>query len=420
MGDGSARTRVPEAASSPAGADSLYLDARFGIAGDMLLAALLDLGADPSAVFGPLHRALPPFGARLETVARRGILSKRLTIEPAEHAPHQRTRAEVLAIIDGVALPPRAAERARAAFRLLAEAEGAVHGAPPERIHFHEVGAIDSLVDVLGTLLAVELLAPSRIVCSSLPLGSGSVATAHGVYPVPAPATLRLLAGIPSHPFAVDREVSTPTGVALARVLADGFGDAPAGRIGRIGYGAGSRIARDHEPPNLLRVWSVAESAHDEPRTCMLLETNIDHLSGEDAGHAMERLLAAGALDVFLIPTLQKKSRPGLLVTVLAPPDRVAEIERTLFIETGTLGVRRRTAERRVLARDWAEVEVPGGTVRVKRAYLDGVLVSARPEYEDLRRAAETSGRPVAELRRLAERALAADPQPPPEGTGSE
>lgn len=392
--------------------NGIYLDAAAGIAGDMMLAALLDLGLPESAVLGPLRASLPPFSWTLHRVRTRGLAASRLEVAPLETDPPARTLTEIERIIAEGTWPAEVKQTATRVFRLLGEAEARIHGIGLDRIHFHEVGALDSLVDVIGTVLAVHLLAPSSLTVSSLPLGSGTVRTDHGLYPVPAPATLELMTGVPTHPLPVAREVSTPTGVALARVLADGFGPAPAGQIVAIGYGAGTREAAANELPNVLRAWSYTPAlAGHGCQQILVLESNLDHVSGEDAGHLVESLMAAGALDAFLIPTIQKKSRPGLLVTALAEADSVDRLERVIFELSGTLGVRRRVCERRALVRSVETVDLDGTPVRVKCAYLDGVRLDARPEFEDLKRLSAATQEPIRRLRERVVRALPPEPR---------
>ena len=396
----------------------LFVDATYGIAGDMLLAALFDWGVPEAIVREPLEAILPPFSLEVRQESRRGIAAKRVTVTSEEtHSPH-RTLPQILEIIDNEALSPWVREQAAATFRHLAEAEGAVHGCSPEEVHFHEVGAIDSLVDIIGCVLAIDAVGAEEIRFSSLPLGSGQVKAAHGVYPIPAPATLRLLAGLPTHPYPVGREVTTPTGAVLAKTLgtlSDSHGAPPPARIERIGVGSGTQRAAEHEPPNLIRVWSYAASpsARIERERVLVLETNVDHLAGEDLGHALERLLAAGALDAFAIPTTQKKSRPGSLLTVLATPESAARLEECLFAWTGTLGVRQYETSRRALRRRTTLLEAEGHEIRVKWAEHPSGEWIPRPEFDDIRLLAEASGRSIAEVRgEIVRRAEAAPPAP--------
>ncbi|MHC4935260.1 MAG: nickel pincer cofactor biosynthesis protein LarC [Planctomycetota bacterium] len=402
----------------------LHIDARRGIAGDMLLAALLDLGVPSERVFGPLS-PLPPHSVEVSECLRRGIRVRQLRVRGREDSPPHRGWREIEALILRLDLPQRARETALACFDRIATAEASVHGIPKEKVHFHEIGAIDSLVDILGVCLAVAHLDPVGITVSSLPLGSGTVRTAHGTLPVPAPATLRLLQGVPTHPFPVEREVTTPTGAALAAVLADRFGDPPPGTILADGTGAGQREAAPDEPPNLLRVWTSVpsvESAGLEEVT--LLETNLDTVPGEDAGDYISALLREGALDAWMTPILGKKGRPGLVLSCLAPDTGVEHLRRRIFRLTGTLGVRQRRCERAVLPREVVELPYEGGVLRVKRGWHEGELLWERPEHEDLARIARETGETLREVRSRVERHLAAlreegEPPPPPSGASS-
>ncbi len=386
----------------------LYVDAARGIAGDMLLGALLDLGVPEEAVLNPLAEVLPPFRAFTAVVKKRGITARTFTVETVEHDPPHRTFRTIRALIEASSLPEAVRRRSVEVFEALAIAEAEVHGSTPEDVHFHEVGAIDSLVDIIGTVLAVDILAPTAITFSTLPLGQGTVETQHGVYPIPAPATLALLRGLPTTPYPVAREVTTPTGAALAKVLATSFGPPPAGTIVATGYGAGTRDAGPEEAPNVLRAWTVIPGvAGDSVRshhpgleeTVVVLETNLDHASGEDVGHLIDRLIARGALDVFVVPTVQKKSRPGHWVTVLCADGTELDLERELFRESGTLGVRRHRTVRRALERTSETVELRGHPVRIKRASLDGESWTAAPEFEDLRQLADATEIPLRQLR---------------------
>lgn len=395
---------------------SLHIDASAGIAGDMLLAALLDLGVPREAVFGPFEalEGFPRHEIVVEKVERRSIEAVSLRIRPLELDPPHRGLVAIEAIIDQLDLPERAETAARACFRRIAEAEGAVHGIPAEEIHFHEIGAVDSLIDIIGVCLAVAWLDPDHISCSSLPLGSGTVQTAHGILPIPAPATLRLLEGIPTHPFSVGREVTTPTGAALAATLADRFGDPPAGTIAGSGWGAGGRIAPPEDPPNLLRVWTLSSSQSPKAKVpsrelekVTILETNLDTVSGEESGDYIAALIEAGALDAWIVPIIAKKGRPGMILCALAPSDRAAELRQTIFRLTGTLGVRQRDSAREILPRDIVEFSFEGRTVRVKRAWHEGELLWERPEHDDVAAIAAETDRPLREIRARIEEQLA-------------
>lgn len=381
---------------------STYIDASAGVSGDMLLAAFLDLGVDFDPIFEHLARILPPFRWEVSRARRRSIDAARIIVEGTEADPPRRTLPDILRILEGSGLSDSARAGVDSTFQLLADAEAKVHGTTRDQVHFHEVGAVDSLVDVFGVILAAESWG-GRFVASSVPLGSGTVQTEHGLFPVPAPATLELTHGIPTHALDVGREVTTPTGIALLRTLADEFGPAPSGQMTATGYGAGSREGKSDEPPNVVRLWSLDEAwTASGTQRITILETQVDDVLGEDLGDLLEGLLSAGALDAFLIPTLHKKSRPGSLVTVLCQPEHADRLERELFLRTGTLGVRRRTSERRALERSWSQVTVRDQEVRVKCAYLAGELIQALPEFDDLRRVAESTGLPVRQLRQEA------------------
>jgi hypothetical protein len=369
-----------------------YLDAFSGISGDMLVAALADAGADQAA----LVRALASLGAgavvRFEPASRAGIRATRFHVEP-EDPPHaHRSLSEIVAMIEAAPLAERARRNAVAVFRRLGEVEADIHQVPLERVHFHEVGAVDSIADIVGACLGFELLGVEAIYCSPLNLGSGTAASEHGLLPVPAPATAALVRGFPVYARGPEVELTTPTGAALATTLAAGFGPLPPLRISRIGYGAGTRDFREHT--NLLRVLIGDTTAATEAPTVAVLEANIDDSTPEVLGYAVERLLAAGALDVTLAPLLMKKNRPGTLLTVIARPEDQETLAGVVFAETSTLGVRIYAAERRLQPRRIVEVETPHGTVRVK---VSGEGHYA-PEYEDCRRLARQTGRPLKEI----------------------
>lgn len=386
---------------------ALYIDATRGIAGDMLLAALFDLGVPREVVEGPLSQALPPHRISLSKASRRGIECLQISVTGEEENPPHRHLRDIEAILEEADFPATVDESARRAFGELARAEASVHGTDPEKVHFHEVGAVDSLADIIGVLLAIDWLSPSRIHCSPLALGSGTVSAEHGRMPVPAPATLELMRGIPTCPFEVGREVTTPTGALLARILADEFGPAPAAVPVVQGWGAGTFVANDSDPPNLLRLIAFENpAAKSQEGSITLLETNVDHLDGESAGALILGLMEAGALDAFIIPTIQKKSRPGLLVTVLCKPSDADRLGEQLLRQSGSLGIRQRNQARTVLDRDWQTVDLHGHPVRVKRGWLDGELIVSRGEYEDLQKVAESTGIPLRVLRGDLERLL--------------
>ncbi|NLV40616.1 MAG: nickel pincer cofactor biosynthesis protein LarC [Candidatus Hydrogenedentes bacterium] len=385
---------------------TLYLDCLSGISGDMTVAALLDLGAD----FGALNAGLaslgvPDFEIFTEKTVKRGMAATRFEVRVAEHDhhPHRHLR-HVLEIIDRGALPESVKAGAAKTFRLIAEAEAAVHGTTVEKVHFHEVGAIDSIVDVVGAELCLHLLGVDRVVVSPINTGTGTVRCAHGVMPVPAPATALLLCGVPVYGDG-DGELTTPTGAALAAAWASSFGPLPRMTVEAVGCGAGTRDLPDRA--NVLR--ALLGESEDAPAgdadTVAVLETLVDDLSGELTAPAVEAALAAGAVDAFLTPVTGKKGRPAFLLTALCPPELRDAVARSLFLNTTTLGVRIREERRTVLRRDWETVSTPYGEVRVKTAALDGERITAHPEFEDCRALAEAAGVPV---RRVADAALAA------------
>jgi uncharacterized protein (TIGR00299 family) protein len=373
-----------------------YIDCVAGVAGDMLLAGLIDAGADPGAI-GDALDALPVAGLEIEVdrTERAGIGASRVTVRAAPEQPH-RGWAEVRELIDGATLPGRASRRAHEVFRRLAEAEARVHRLEPEEVRFHEVGAADAVADVCGVAVALELLGIDALHCSPLPAPRGFVDSAHGRLPLPAPATLELLRGAPLHGVELDVELVTPTGAALVAALAEGFGPLPPLRLERIGYGAG---ARSLDPlPNVLRVLvgeRVEAGAASEVR---LIETNLDDLPPELVPDAAARCFAAGALDVWVTPVQMKKGRPGVVLSALARPAQEQAVAEAILRETTALGLRVTTARRLELAREWRTVEVFGERVRVKLGSLDGRRLNLAPEHDDCAAAAERAGRPVKDV----------------------
>ena len=397
-------TRLPDQGTGP----SLHLDARFGIAGDMLLSALLDLleadgGESPSpteTVFAPFSvSSFPPHRRELTRVSRHGLAARHFRVDSLESSPPHRGLATILSLIEEMPLLPRARRLATEAFERLAAAEGRVHGISPEQVHFHEVGAVDSLVDIIGVCQAIALLDPAQITVSPLPLGSGTVKSAHGVIPIPAPATLELLRGIPTEPFG-EGEVTTPTGAVLAATLADRWGDPESGSIGAIGVGAGTRIAPATAPPNILRAWTILPAGGATRReTVSLLETHLDTVTGEEAGSVIPALLGAGALDAWWTAGTGKKGRPSSTLTVLVPPGLEDPISAEIFRRTGTLGIRRQSLEREILPREVRAETFGEHTVRIKRAWWQGTLLWERPEQDDLAAVAAATGESPREVR---------------------
>jgi hypothetical protein len=371
----------------------LYYDCFAGIAGDMHLAALLDLGVDEAWLKAQLA-TLPLPGWRLEVGRGRrgGVAGTRVTVRVESDQPH-RGLADVGAVIEGSGLPAPVRSRSLAVFRRLAEAEAAVHGVPIEAVHFHEVGAVDAIVDVVGAVLAVDRLGPDRVLCSTVELGSGTVECAHGRLPVPAPATQELLRQVPTRRGGAPFEAATPTGAAILATLVDVFTDTPALTVHRVGYGLGER---EGPLPNALRaLWGEAREAGEGAESLALLECNVDDMNPELYEHALERLRESGAADVWLTPVIMKKGRPGTVVSVLCAPPLAALLTDLLLAETTTLGVRRQVVGRTTLPRSVREVTTRFGAVPVKTAYHDGAAVKAKPEYEVCRRLARAHGVPL-------------------------
>ncbi|HUA18657.1 MAG TPA: nickel pincer cofactor biosynthesis protein LarC [Bryobacteraceae bacterium] len=375
-----------------------YLDAFSGISGDMTVGALIDAGANRESLLSSL--ASLGTGAKLEVekTKRRGIAATKFRVITAEERDHRHLH-RILEMIAKSGISERAKQNASAVFQLLGEAEAKVHDIPLEKVHFHEVGAVDSICDIVGACIGFDLLSVGAIYCSPLNVGSGTVKTEHGVLPVPAPATAELLAGKPVYARGPAVELTTPTGAAIASALAVEFGAMPPLSITSTGYGAGDKDFPEHA--NVLRVIVGETSGAEESTIVSVLEANIDDSSPQVLGYAMERLLDAGALDVTLESVLMKKNRPGTLFRVIARPEDRETLAQLLFDETSTLGLRTYSAERRVKARHSVEVETPHGKVRMKIAE-DG---SFAPEYEDCRKLALASGVPLKQI--LAEANLA-------------
>ncbi len=376
-----------------------YFDCFSGISGDMTLGALIGAGADAEA----LRRGLAGLGVagfRIEVGHRMAgsieATDVQVLLDDHHHHPHRRL-GDILGIIGNADLSERVKQTAAGIFRRLAEAEGKVHGRSPDEVHFHEVGALDAIVDIVGTALCLEMLGWPRVVASPLPTFHGYAKGAHGTFPLPAPATAELLVGVPWRKLDIEGELVTPTGAAILREIASEFGPLPAMRIERIGYGAGKST---FGVPNALRVLVGTEEATalPSPEDVALIETNLDDLNPQFYETAMEKLFAAGALDVFLIPIQMKKNRPGTLLSVLCEPGKAEAMAEIVLAETSTFGVRISSRERICLERHWKEVTTEFGRIRIKIGELRGRAVTAAPEYEDCRKAAAQHGVPVREV----------------------
>ncbi|MBM3497696.1 MAG: nickel pincer cofactor biosynthesis protein LarC [Armatimonadetes bacterium] len=376
----------------------LYLDCFAGIAGDMLLGALIDAGVRLEDVRAGLGR-LPIRGweLRAERVSRKGISGTRIEVAaaPGGSIPHRLSYQELVAAIEGGGLSDWATERSLAVLRAIAEAEARVHGVSVEEVHFHEVGGIDTLVDVAGAAVALELLGIERVASGPLPMSHGFVECAHGKLPVPAPAVTELLKGVATVPLDIEGETVTPTGAAIAVSFAESFGPPPPMMVQAVGHGAGTSEWAD--VPNVLRVLvgeTQAESA-SEAREVVVLEANLDDMPPEHFALAMERCLEAGALDVWFTPIQMKKNRPAIMLSVLAEPEDAARLADVIFENTTTFGLRQGRMSRVCLPRRHETVETPHGPIRVKIAALPSGRETVSPEYEDCLEAARREGVPV-------------------------
>ena len=373
-----------------------YLDCFSGVSGDMLLGALADAGADADELREGIGRlGLEGLELHFEKCKRSGIGGTNFTVQ-VEHDHHHRSLSRIEEIIAGSELSERVKERSIRIFRRLGEVEAAIHQIPIEKVHFHEVGALDSITDIVGSCIAFDLLGVEKVYCSPLNLGSGTVEAAHGVMPVPAPATAALVQGIPTYSEGPAAELTTPTGAAIVTALADEFGTMPAMRIGSVGYGAGDREFKKR--PNLLRAVIGEQSQAREATQIFVIEANVDDMNPQVAGYVRERLLDTGALDATLVPVYMKKDRPGFMISVLAKPEDREKLSELLFTETTTLGIRMYPVERRVLERRLDPVETIYGEVRIKVASKNGTVRNFAPEYEDCRRIALEKGVPFKEV----------------------
>lgn len=373
-----------------------YIECISGISGDMLLGALVDAGLDQEYLSGEIAKlGLDGVRLRFEPCLRSGISGTNLTVEVAHDHSH-RSLSKIEQIITASDLGQAVKERSIRIFRRLGEVEAAVHQVPLEKVHFHEVGALDSIVDIVGACIGFEALGIEKIRCSPLNLGSGTVKAAHGVMPVPAPATASLVKDIPTYSEGPAVELTTPTGAAIVVTLAESFGPMPPMRIQAIGYGAGDRDFKDR--PNLARVLIGEAGGASEATRIYVIEANVDDMSPQWAGYVHERLFEAGALDVTVTPVSMKKGRPGFTISVLALPDDRERLGELLLTETTTIGIRMHAAERRVLERTSREVETPYGVVSIKIASENGQVRNAAPEYEDCRRIAREKNVPFKDV----------------------
>jgi pyridinium-3,5-bisthiocarboxylic acid mononucleotide nickel chelatase len=430
----------------------LYFDCFSGISGDMVLGAFLDAGLpfdDLKRALGSL--AMPGYDIRAERVLRAGVSATRFSVAEHEHHrgpshdhhhehdhPHDhshshasghdhdhdhshehgegpdhahshphgdsghahRTLPEIFELIDRSALSVSGRNRAKELFHRLAEAEAAIHQTPVDRVHLHEVGALDSIIDIVGAVFALEWAGAERVVCSPLNVGGGMLQSAHGLFPVPAPATLKLLGNAPVYSGVVQKELVTPTGALLATSYASSFGPIPPLAIEHVGYGAG---ARDNpQTPNVLRIL-IGKAADRLPvDRVVVIECEIDDMNPQLFGSAMDRLYGAGALEVFYVPVQMKKNRPGTLLTVVAPPELRSTLADIVFRETTTIGLRHHEVEREVLQREIVRVDTAVGAVRFKLAWREGRVINAVPEFEDCQAIAKARNLSVKDVQAIA------------------
>jgi len=418
---------------------TLYFDCFSGISGDMTLGALLDIGADEKALLEGLKKLnVDGYSLRIEKKMKNGIEGTDFSViledsddhhenEPEHHEHHHddhghehnhdhdhahnhehshghqhshsdehvhRNMSDIERIINDSGLNEKVRQLSLKIFRLVAEAEGRIHGKPAGEVHFHEVGAVDSIVDIIGTAICIDSMGVDRIVFSSIPLSRGFVRCQHGIFPLPAPATLEILKNVPVYYTDIDFELVTPTGAAIAKGLADEFGMVGELEVERIGYGLGKKT---YEIPNVLRV-ILFNSKKKISDKVMEIETNIDDMTAEQLGNVMDRLFEQGALDVFFTPVLMKKNRPGTKLTVICRQDRKDMLVEVLLRHTSTFGVRFSYLDRTVLDRETVAVDTAFGSIRCKLGRLSGELLKYSPEYEDCKSASERSGRPISEV----------------------
>jgi uncharacterized protein (TIGR00299 family) protein len=385
-----------------------YFDCFAGASGDMILGALVDAGLDLDALKTQLAKLhLTHYDLQVQAVLKKGIGGSQVlvAVDQDHHHNHQRHLSDIRKIIEKSDLTPSVQQKSIQIFTRLAEAEAKVHRTDIENIHFHEVGAVDAIIDVVGAVSGLELLKIEAVFCSPLHVGTGTVECAHGTLPVPAPATAELIKGLPVYSTGVTGELLTPTGAAILTTLASDFGPMPAMKIGTIGYGAGTT-----EPsiPNLLRV-VIGEAAHEvaeyDMEQAAVIETNIDDMTPQIYDHLIQRLLQMGVLDVFLTRIQMKKNRPGTLVTVICPPDMVGDVADMLMRETTTIGLRWRVDNRIKAQRAIKEIRTTYGTVRIKIARAGDKIINIAPEYEDCKRLALERNVPLKDVMAAAQSA---------------
>jgi len=373
-----------------------YFDCFSGISGDMTLGALLDAGLSLDHLRRELQALnVPGWEITAEKVWKNGMAATYAKVRTQDTHTH-RSLSAILEILEKSGLAANVKQQASSIFRKLGEAEASVHDVPLEKIHFHEVGAVDAIVDIVGACVGFSAMGIESFACSGLNVGGGAAKMAHGILPVPAPATARLLLGKPTYSSGIQKELVTPTGAAIVATLCSSFGPQPPMSVSAIGYGAGTADLEGQ--PNVLRLMigeAAVQHSAATSETIRVLEANLDDMNPQIFGYLLEKALAAGALDVFSTPVQMKKNRPGMLATILCKPEDEAKFQEMLFAETTTLGVRSYSAERRILGRHWETVHTHFGDVRIKVARLNGHIRQASPEFEDCRKLAEEQNVPL-------------------------
>ncbi len=360
---------------------TLYLDCYSGIAGDMLLGALIDAGLDIKLLKKELDKLnLKGYKITAKKILKKGISATKFVVEITQKQHHERNIQDIFSIIDKSSLSEQIKQTSKKIFSKIADAESKIHNIPREKVHFHEIGAIDSIIDIVGTAIALNILGIEKIHCSEIPLGNGFVEFSHGKWPIPAPATAEILKGIPVYKTNIEHELVTPTGAAIISTLSEKFGEMPNMKISSIGYGAGSA---EFEIPNTLRIFIGESDEKSEHISVNIIETNIDDMNPQFYDYVMEKLFAEGALDVFLQNIQMKKNRPGILLKVISPAEKTESLANIILKETTAIGVRISQAKRICLDREIVKVKTKFGEVRVKIAKSDGKIVNAHPEYDD-------------------------------------
>jgi hypothetical protein len=374
-----------------------YFDCFSGISGDMTLGALVDAGVSPDDLRGELLKLdLAGYTLAAEKVMRAGLSATRVQVLLDDREQPARRLTDVLRIIVSSSLSSAIKEKSAGIFERLARAEAAVHGTTPDKVHFHEVGAVDAMVDIVGSIIGLDLLGITSVACSAVNVGSGTIRAAHGTLPVPAPATAELLKGVPSYGSAIPFELTTPTGAAIVTALCGSFGPLPRMKIGRIAHGAGGKDVS--HAPNVLRLLIGApEEAYDEDSS-IVIETNIDDMNPQAYEYVIDKLMRQGAQDAYLTPIIMKKSRPAVLLSVLTDRSKTDQVLDIIFKETTSIGVRIRETGRMKLSRETEVVDTIYGKIPVKVSRRGGEILTVTPEYEDCRRIAEERHVPLKQV----------------------